>query len=118
MKNATMLYQYPSVIKSNSKTKGFIDIRGVGRFDYIVVDESEVEACLKEGFFKTTAEAFENNNKNSLELNDLKELSFDDIKSKYTVEELRDLAKKEGIKSYSNMLEDNLVKKLMEKIGD
>jgi hypothetical protein len=40
------------------KAGGKHEIHG-GKFDYIVVDESEVEAKLKEGWFKTTPEALE-----------------------------------------------------------
>lgn len=46
MKNPTMLY----------KLGGEHEIHG-GKFDYVIVPESEVEAKLKQGWFKTTCEA-------------------------------------------------------------
>lgn len=45
---SVMLYKYP----------GIHELHG-DKFDYIVVDESEVDTKLKEGWFKTTPEAKE-----------------------------------------------------------
>lgn len=44
----TMLYKYPG------KTE---EIHALGCFDYIIVDETEVDSFLEEGYFKTTVEA-------------------------------------------------------------
>jgi hypothetical protein len=46
MKNPTMLYKHPGQHKIHGDS-----------FDYVIVDESEVEAKLKEGWAKGTEEA-------------------------------------------------------------
>lgn len=48
MKNSQMLYRHP----------GQYEIEGE-KFDYVIVDESEIEAYLLRGWSKTTAEAKE-----------------------------------------------------------
>lgn len=49
MKEATMLYKKGTMLKTND-----------GKFDYIIVDADQVEANLKKGWHKTTAEALAN----------------------------------------------------------
>lgn len=54
-----MLYSYPSTLRSSDEKKGVIKTKE-DSFDFIVVNENEVEACLKEGFYRTYSEAKEN----------------------------------------------------------
>ena len=53
----------------------------------------------------------------TLSIEDLKGLSLEDIKAKYTVDELRLLAKSLKVKGYSNMGEDKLIARLLEKVN-
>lgn len=71
----TMLYKYPG------KTE---EIHGLGCFDYLIVDESEVDSFLEEGYFKTTVaakEAHENKEGESLKVEN------DDLKAKLAATE-------------------------------
>lgn len=138
-----MLYSHPSTIKSNDEKKGFCKVKGE-TVDYIIVDEEEVEGCLTQGFYKTPVEAIEavsdtdtdnveggdsdetnETNANNEEENsvseggdpiDLKGLTPEEIKAKYTVDELRKVAAELKIKRASRMNEDTLVKKILEKV--
>jgi hypothetical protein len=47
-----MLYRHPSTLRDSSERKGVVIVSGE-KYDYIVVEESEVASCAKEGFFKT-----------------------------------------------------------------
>jgi len=58
----------------------------------------------------------EDNTTYSISLDDLKDLSIEDIKAKFNMDELRVLAKALNIRSASQMKEDKLVGKLLERI--
>lgn len=49
MKEATMLYKKGTMLETND-----------GKFDYIIVDASDVAANLKKGWHKTTKDALAN----------------------------------------------------------
>ena len=53
---ATMLYKYPSKNKGNFENKGVAKVDGVN-FDYLIVEEEQIDTFLKKGYFKTTSEA-------------------------------------------------------------
>jgi len=48
---------------------------------------------------------------------EFKDKTLDELKDRYTVDELRVLAKEVGIKRYNNMKEETLIEKLIEKAG-
>lgn len=127
-----MLYSYPRTIKSNDVKKGFSKVGG-NEFDWIIVEKDEVEGCLSQGFYATPAEALKggdsdetnetnanNEKENSVSEGgdpiDLNGLTLEEIKAKYTVEQLKEIAKSLDIKSYYNMREDTLIEKILEKV--
>jgi len=107
-----MLYRHPRTIKGNDVNKGFTKVKGV-EFDWIIVEDKEVEACLKQGFYPTTDEAIGAEDDVTETTPDLSDMSVEEIKEKYTVDELREIAKVKGIKRYSRMNEDTLVEKIL-----
>lgn len=56
--------------------------------------------------------------KAALSLDSLSGKSTDEIKTEFTMDQLRVIAKDSGIKSYHNMKEDKLIKKLLEKAAN
>lgn len=115
-----MLYRHPRTIKGNDADKGFTTIKGV-EFDWIIVADNEVEACLEQGFYKNPDDAIgagdEETNVTEI-TSELKGLTAEEIKEKYTVEELKEIAGSLGIKRISRMNEDTLVEKILEAIGE
>jgi len=115
-----MLYRHPSTITNNDVNKGFCKIRDVS-FDWVIVEEKEVESCLKQGFYLTPDEALgaEDEEKDIAEITSkLNELTIEEIKDKYTVKELRKIATSLEIKGNSKMNQDTLVDKIIEIIGE
>lgn len=122
-----MLYRHPSILKSDDINKGIVKVKGV-KFDWIIVKEDEVEACLDQGFYKTADEALlgdedeetteTKTTEDELSLDNLKDKTADEIKDEYTLDQLRPLAKSLKIRGSSQMNEDKLVGKLLEKLGE
>lgn len=127
-----MLYRYPGSLKSSSAKTGKTKVNKLF-FDYLVVDEEEIEVELKRGWHITSTEALsalaalskeakketkkkEDETIITIALTDLKDLDVEQIKKAFVMDELRLLAKSVKIKGFHNMLEDNLVKKLLEKL--
>lgn len=103
-----MLYRHPRTIKGNDENKGFCKVKGV-EFDWIIVKEDEVEACLKQGFYTTTDEAIgaedeTTTTQTTSELKSLEEFEGDkDALEAYGIELGIDLSKR---KSIENMYKD------------
>jgi len=115
---SVMLYKYPSECISCDVGYGFVEVDHK-IFDYIVVNEDEVEACVSDGWSKKAEikepEKDEKDEK-EISLESLSGLTAEEIKETFVVPELKAIAKAEGIRGYGNMRENNLIKRLMEKI--
>ena len=86
-----------------------------------IIDKETFERDYKENFADFEPGVLVNGDKGlegtfSISLEDLKGKTEEEIKAKFTVDELRVLAKAVKIKGYTNMKEDNLVGKLLAKV--
>jgi len=99
-----MLYRHPKTINSNDVNKGFTKVKGV-EFDWIIIDDKEVEACIEQGFYKNPDDALgANDEETTSELKSLGEFEGDkDALEAYGIELGIDLSKR---KSIENMYKD------------
>ena len=104
-----MLYRHPKTINSNDVNKGFTKVKGV-EFDWIIVDDKEVEACIEQGFYRNTDDALGANDEETTttqiksELKSLEEFEGDkDALETYGIKLGINLSKR---KSIENMYKD------------
>lgn len=97
-----MLYKSPRTNKSNNGNKGFIKNKEF-ELDYIIVEESQVDSMLKEGWAKHPLEAMKE------EVQSLKALP--------SREKLEEKARKEDIVFAHNISDQKLYDRIMEKLN-
>ena len=92
-----MLYKHPGKHKLHDD-----------KFDYIVVDEDEVESSLKDGWYKTTPEAKKNSNVIEAEV----------VVKTPEREDLEEQATELGISFRSNTKDETLTSKINEALAE
>jgi hypothetical protein len=98
-----MLYKHPGQHKMHGD-----------KFDYIVVDELEVDKALNDGWYKTTPEALKNSN--VIEAKVIDDIPNDDEMP--TREELEDMANELDISFDGRTADKTLSNKIAEKLAE